>query len=408
MISFTQIFKEMMAERTRLLLTILAIAWGSATISGLLAVGEGMRLGFGQAISSAGNNLMIAIAGQTSKNFHGLGQGSQITFTDQDILAMKKIPGVKHVAPWQSFAADLVYGDKIEYANPIATTPDEALLRNLLLDQRGRFINQRDIIEKRRVIVLGNEIAKKLFSTKPALGQMVLLGGLSFQVVGVLQPKTQFDMLNGPDSLKVWIPISTYQMLTNTDGYQYLFIEPNSVDNTKLEILVRRAITNFHHASQDDKSVIHFVDIGKFQKQARVFFLGMQIFLGVVGGITLLVAAMGIANVMYFSVVRATRDIGIQMAVGAKTYHIMLRYLIESLIATMLGGIIGIGLIIMILTLVSHVPFHVPIPINIRPVLSWNILLTVIIILGFIGLLAGILPARKAAQIDPAVALRYE
>jgi len=414
MISIRHIVKDMLGQRTRIVLTVLAIAWGTASISGMLAVGEGLRVNFGKAMQSTGAGLLIIHRGFTSRSYHGIGKGTAINLTPRELLRIKHtVPGIKAMVGEYQFNAALSYQGKHTFASPRAVPPAFGIIRNIPIKPGGRFINPLDMQHQLHVIVLGNKVAAALFKhgINP-LGKTVQLGGWTFQVIGVMHKKLQFNFFTAPDALQVWIPSSTYVTLTEARHYKSIIVQATDPHNmTALERHIRTVVANNNGVDPKDKHILRFINTEKTQDKTTNFFFGMQMFLGMIGGITLMVAGIGIANVMVASVTKATRQIGIQMALGAKSYYILCHYICEALLTTLIGGVIGIGFSYGMISLIKKIPLHGQFVNFIgrpEPIFSVTILLVVIAILGVIGFLAGLVPARKAACTDPAQALRYE
>jgi len=292
-----------------------------------------------------------------------------------------------------------------------AVNPSFGQMRNIIAAKGGRFIDPLDMRFSRRVVVLGNQIATTLFSAgENPLGKTIKIANQPFLVIGVMRQKLQ--MAGPPDSYGAWIPASTFVTLTNPKKIDQFVLIPKQLDqNGLIKNQIRTLIAYQQHLDPNDQNLIKYRDYQIAQQRSNELFTGMEIFLGLVGMLTLIVAGVGIANVMFISVNRATREIGIRMAVGARSYQVLIHYVIEALLATAIGGFIGIAVTKIIIFGISLIPMHgqffkmIGKPI---PVLSPSIVIVVILILGFIGLVAGIFPATKAAKIDPAIALRHE
>lgn len=401
-----------MAEKTRLILTILAVAWGTASISGMLAVGEGLRLTFSRAMSGVGNGVIYVRGGQTSTLYNGRGLNQHVLLTPQAFTLLKKgVADIKTMSPQYSFSAKFSYHNKSASPMAQAVNPSFGQMRNIIAAKGGRFIDPLDMRFSRRVVVLGNQIATTLFSAgENPLGKTIKIANQPFLVIGVMRQKLQ--MAGPPDSYGAWIPASTFVTLTNPKKIDQFVLIPKQLDqNGLIKNQIRTLIAYQQHLDPNDQNLIKYRDYQIAQQRSNELFTGMEIFLGLVGMLTLIVAGVGIANVMFISVNRATREIGIRMAVGARSYQVLIHYVIEALLATAIGGFIGIAVTKIIIFGISLIPMHgqffkmIGKPI---PVLSPSIVIVVILILGFIGLVAGIFPATKAAKIDPAIALRHE
>lgn len=415
MISFNHIIKEMLSEKVRLLLTILAIAWGTTSVSTMLAIGEGLRMTFSHAMNSVGKGLLIIYPGTSSVNYQGSGKGRVVYLTSQDLHDMESnIQDAKVVSAEYSFSAPLIKNKKTVYASPTAVFPIYGDIRSIT-PEKGRFINPIDIEHNARVIFLGTTIATQLFKpNENPIGKTVLLGKWPFTIIGIMKPKLQFVSYgNSFDENRVWIPATTFASLAS-DHYSFsdIVVLPQSSHAIKnIKHKIRHIVAQNQHLDPNDPNILDIQDLSDTQTTTNTIFLGIQIFLGIIGTITLMIASIGIANIMYISVNRATREIGTQMALGARSYHILSHYVIEGLIATMVGGLIGLLITEGLISVLSHIPIKAELYTLLgspKPILSFNVVMTVIAVLGCVGLVSAILPAQKAARINPAEALRHE
>lgn len=407
------LIKEMLAQKTRFYLTILAIAWGAASITIMLAVGEGLRINFTQAMRGVGQDILIVQGGSTSKNYHGMPINTPVNVTWQDYQHLKRGLLAAAVTPEYTLQANFTVG-KLVSNNPIrAVLPNYQQLRNISIKPGGRFINRLDEQKHAQVIVLGPDVANQLFANdNNPVGKTVLIGKQIFTVIGIMQPKLQLWNYQIPDKYLTWIPASTYRLLANPATVNNLIVVPHAVGNfAAIKQQIRTIIALDHGVDPNDQSILTIQDTATVQQKTNQLFTGMEIFLGVVGGITLLIAGIGVANVMLVSVKRATREIGIRMAIGARSYQVLMHYVLEGLLATAIGGALGILFAYLLTKLIALIPLQtsalqfLPKP---QPVLSPLVAFIVILVLGLVGFCAGFFPARKAAQIDPAQALRYE
>jgi putative ABC transport system permease protein len=417
MFSLHYLLRAMLAEKRKLFLTILAIAWATASIACMLAIGEGLRATYGKAVAATGNSLLIIEGGQTSSAYHGQALNKAITLNFTDFKIFKDaIPNIT-ITPEYSLNVRIIYRPlnkpELTFANQVsAVEPLFASIRNITLQPGGRFIDELDNQERRPVIVLGNEVATILFGNTEPIGKTVYVEDKPFQVIGVTGPKLQLATYTTLDNYGAWIPLNTYKVLANPQSINYILIVPH--ESISMVALKQQIRTLYSHANQldpADENILVFQDNQKTQQQTQQIFNGMKWFLGIVGVLTLIVAGVGISNVMLISVKRATKEIGIRMAIGARTEQILVYYLFEAFITTALGGALGILIAKGVVSLLGLIPYNSPlfkfIP-KPEALLSWQIILTVIFILSIVGLIAGLLPARKATQILPAEALRHE
>jgi len=408
-----QILKELFTEKVRMILTILAVAWGTFAITSMLAIGQGLRINFVQAVANSGKNLLTVEAGTTSKAYQGLAANTAIHLTKQDLKNIQRaVKNVIAITPVYNAGNTIQYQDKTAHTSILAVEPNYSAIHEIHTQPGGRFISPFDILHESTVIVLGLQTAKELFPNENPIGKRILISNQPFRIIGVMQSKPQMAAHQAADRFDNWIPASTYETFANPssiNSFSMTYKNKTLLDKTKQAI--RNIIAMHYRLDPNDKNILTFSDLAERQEKINSFFLGMQVFLGIVGALTLLVAGVGIANVMFASVRQATHTIGIRMAVGAKTYQILVYYLLEALLATAIGGLIGFLMSWLLIYGIKHIPMHGKLieaigkPI---PILSFSVVLTVIIVLGIIGILAGFFPALKASKIDPAEALRYE
>jgi len=414
MFALKYLFKELFAEKTRIILTILAIAWGTFAIASMLAIGEGLRVTFAKTIANTGKNLLVVRGGHTSRDYKGMHAHQKIKLRRQDYLAISKLPAIKYISPiYEAHYSTLKYAVNTTRMSIWAVNANYGKVHAIEASPGGRFISDFDMHLNRRVIVLGTKTAGALFPRTPnPVGEYVQWGGQPFLVIGVMKPKTQIIASQEADAFLNWIPTSTYKLMVNPSIIDRISISYKPGTNVNVfENKILKIVAIHHQANPKDDGIIRFDDLAQRQATVNSFFSSMQIFLGIVGALTLLVAGIGIANVMYASVKRATHDIGVRMAIGAKTFQILWHYIAESLAATFMGGIIGIILSELLVYGLNQIPLKGKLFQFIgqpHPELSWSVLLIVIIILGLMGFFAGLFPAMQASKVDPSEALIYE
>ncbi len=414
MIPLAHVVHELLAERTRLLLTVLAIAWGTASVTTMLALGEGLRLTFARSDRGMGEGIVIVWPGQTSKAYGGLPEGYPVRLVPDDIdLLRRAIPEMASLSGEGNAYPQLRHGERFRSSRVMGVHPDYGEMRHILPVAGGRFIDPIDLAQRRRVAVIGPQVAKELYGEgSDPVGQTLEIAGREFTVVGVMQRKFQTSTYGGPDRDGTWIPITTFQLLFDRRDYANLVAKPKRPEDMQaMQQQLREVIARRRGLNPEDKELLNIWDTQEQQRVTGLVFGGLQVVLGVVGGLTLVVAGVGIANVMYVSVSGATRDIGIRVAVGARSWQVLGQYVLEGLLATGVGGALGLAATHALVKLVDQIPMEgefftfVGRPV---PVLSSQVALIVIGLLGLVGLLAGFFPARRAAQVDPAEALRHD
>jgi putative ABC transport system permease protein len=283
-------------------------------------------------------------------------------------------------------------------------------MRRMRPTRGGRFLNNQDESQKRRVLFLGNDIAGRLFGPVDPVGKQVMLDGLPFTVIGVMQEKLQTSMNNGPDANRAIIPASTFETIYGHRYVNHLVLRPRSIEVAPaVKQDLYRVLGRKYKFDAEDERALGIWDFIENEKEGAKVFLGIQIFLGVVGGLTLLLAGVGVANIMYVTVKERTLEFGVKLALGARKHHIKSQVIFESLLIALTGGSIGLLFSYLVVTAAQSIPNKEgAMEFLSNPVISTPISIITVIILAFIGLTAGFLPARKAANLDPVESLRNE
>jgi len=399
-------------QKKRATLTIASLAWGTVTILLLLAFGEGLKRQMMSNDQAMGSNLSVMWPGETSKPYKGLPEGRSIKVRLEDIdYARERLPELDAIwGELTSWRTALTYGRKTVNGRVIGTRWDYGDARKHFPKGRGRFLDPRDEDEKRRVVFLGDELAKDIFGPEDALGKTLLINNSPFTVIGVMQRKRQSSTYGGPDKNHAIIPQSTFKAVLG-DNFNVLVFRVKKTDE------MPAALRHFNEVmgprlgyDPEDPRVWGIWDTVKSQRTQEKILLGLEIFFGVIGGLTLIIGGVGVANIMYAVVKERTKEIGVKMALGARRGWITGPFILEGLVYTLVGGLFGALIAILIVTGVSFLPIEGNDVLEFmgRPTLSWPIGLATIAILGSCGLLAGYFPARRAASIDPASTLRYE
>jgi putative ABC transport system permease protein len=398
-------------NRKRIALTVLAIAWGTLSIVLLLSFGEGLKRAFHRGKSGMGEGIGVLWPGSTTRAFMGLPSGRTLSFTDEDADILRgRIPTIGSLSREYATFCSLAAGAKTVNARTRGVDPEFGDLRNIIPREGGRFIDTLDLDAKRRVVVLGDSLATDLFGEADPVGKTVKINRSSFLVIGVMQTKVMMGMYSGPDKNQATMPASTFKSMFTDQKVQDFVYRPVSMDladEAKSEIY--RVLGTKYRFDPEDRRALGIWDTREDQRIVGNIALGIQMFLGVIGALTLFVGGMGVANIMYAVVKERTREIGVKMALGAKMRQVMAPFLMEALLMTVMGGILGTAVALGLMGIISVLPLKGDaFDFLGRPTFSPAIAIATATVLGTIGTLAGFFPARRAASVHPAVSLRYE
>ncbi|TKJ35889.1 hypothetical protein CEE39_00735 [bacterium (candidate division B38) B3_B38] len=402
---------DLRAKKGRTMLTMFGIQWGLTSVVMLVGWGVGFQKYFMYEFGKLGEKLIMVYPGRVETGLGGYRAGRRIRLTEKDILALKttNYPYFEYITPEISPGFLTVkYKSESRSVHTQGVFPQTLEMRNFSVGQ-GRFINEEDLRQGRRVCFMGANIKNRLFGeNKPAVGEYVKVNGIRFAVIGVSRSKgEQLSVWDTLDDDKLLIPFSTAQMLfVGTPYVDRVMVQVTSrVYADQCEETIRKTLAPLHGFLPDDTEALRVFNISEGMTEMERFGKGLQIFLGLVGAITLFIGGVGVMNIMLVAVRERTREIGIRKAVGAKRRHIFLQFLVEALVITFPAGGTGILLGMGLSWLLSQFPLP---RFFMAPEVSPMVLLVAFSVMTGVGLFSGTLPAIRAARLHPIDALRYE
>jgi putative ABC transport system permease protein len=397
--------RALRVNKMRSALTTLGIIIGVGAVIAMLAVGSGASQRISEQIASMGSNLLMILPGATTAGGVRMGAGTQPTLSMGDAVAiLKEIPAVSDVAPVLGGVAQVVYANQNWSTGVAGTTPGMLNVRDWPL-AAGRPFTEQDVKSATKVCLLGQTVVDNLFGGIDPIGKIVRIKKLPFAVIGVLARKGQSPTGQDQDDV-IYVPVTTAQKKlfgTAFPGMVRIIMvkAKNTEDLDRAEKQIKELLRQRHHIGpkeEDDFTVRNLTQMMQAQEQSTKV---MTILLGAIASVSLIVGGIGIMNIMLVSVTERTREIGIRMAVGAKTWDIRLQFMIEALILSLSGGVLGIIIGIIGSELISTFAGW---PVTVS---AYSIILA-FSFSGMVGIFFGYYPAHKASALDPIEALRYE
>ncbi len=397
---FSEFFTDLRAQKMRSFLTLFGIIWGTVTVIVLVSFGLGFKKQSMINMHGMGENISILFPNRTTKPYQGFGIGRGINLTEEAAAIVRsKVRDIEAISPeYINMGIPVRYGNNITNPGITGVYPVYEGMRHIIPELGGRFVDTLDVAARKRVVVLGDQVKNFLFGDKNAIGKTVFIGETPFLVIGVMQPKTQSSSYYTRDQDRVFIPAPTFTAIFGSPYITDIIYKASAPSRTaQVEEEVRTALGEKYRFDPSDKDALFIWNTADFERILQYITIGFTLFLGIIGSFTLGIAGLGVANIMFIVVRERTKEIGVKRAVGARRSTILLQFFAETFMIVGLGAAVGFLIGWGIVAVMQLVPVKQYVG---QPEISLPVVISTISILGVIGLSAGMMPARRAANLD--------